>query len=123
MVSVKPIKTEADFQEALRQMDKVFHAKQGTKEFDLLEVLSILVEDYESKHYAMDEPDPIEAIKFRMEQQGLSQRDLAKVIGYDSRVSEILNRKRKLTLPMIRKLSVSLKISLSTLIQEYDLAV
>lgn len=122
MVSVKPIRTESEYQEALRELDRVWESEKGTADYELMEVLSVLVGDYEDKHYQMDEPDPIEAIKFRMEQQGLTQKDLAEIIGYNSRVSEILNRKRKLTLNMIRKLNNSLGISLTTLVQDYELA-
>jgi len=121
MVTVAPIRTNEDYQQALKKLAKVFHAQQWTPEFDVLEVLSILVENYEARHFPMDEPDPIEAIKFRMEQEGMSQRQLARVIGYDSRVSEILNRKRRLTLKMIRKISAALGIPLGVLVQEYSL--
>lgn len=121
MITIAPIRTQQDYKKALKQLDNVFHAKQWTLECDLLEVLSVLIENYEAKHFPMDEPDPIEAIKFRMEQEGMSQKQLASVIWYDSRVSEILNRKRKLTLAMIRKISKSLGIPLAILVQEYSL--
>lgn len=122
MVSVSPIRNEEDYRKALKELSRVFHSKEGTTDGDLLEVLSVLVADYEDEHYPIPPSDPIEAIKFRMEQQGLSQSDLANIIGYNSRVSEILNRKRRLTLPMIRKLSKSLQIDAGTLVQEYELA-
>jgi len=122
MVKVSPIRTEEDYRKALKELSRVFHAEEGTQDYELMDVLSVLVGDYEDLHYPIPEPDPIEVIKFKMEQEGMTQRDLAKIVGYDSRVSEILNRKRKLTLPMIRKLSSSLNIALSTLIQDYELA-
>jgi HTH-type transcriptional regulator/antitoxin HigA len=118
-MNIKPIKSETDYELALKHLDKIFDAKPGTKEGDELEILALVIEDYEDKHYPIDAPDPIEAIKFRMEQMGLKQADLAKIIGHKSRASEILNKKRKLTLAMIRKLSKSLKISTEVLVQEY----
>src|SRR5581483_6193511 len=103
-MNIKPIKTEKDYQKALKRLEIIFDARPGTKEGDELEILSVLIEKYEDKHYHIDAPDPIEAIKFRMEQMGYKQKDLAKIIGYKGRVSEILSRKRKLSLEMIRSL-------------------
>ena len=118
-MNIQPIRSEEDYQNALNRLGQIFNAKLGTKEGDELEVLSILIEKYEDTHYPIDLPDPIEAIKFRMEQMGLKQNDLIEVIGFKSRVSEILNRKRKLSLEMIRKLSEFLSIPTNVLIQKY----
>ena len=116
---IKPIRNEAEYQKALNRLEKIFNAKQGTNEGDELEVLSILIDNYENEHFPIDSPDPIEAIKFRMDQLGIKQNDLAKIIGFKSRVSEIINRKRKLSLTMIRKLHQQLNIPTEVLIKEY----
>lgn len=100
----KLIKTEADYNSALARIDKLFDSKPGSKEFDEVELLMALVELYEEKHYKIEAPDPIEAIKFRMEQMNLKRVDLAKYFGTRARVSEILNKQRNLTLAMIKKL-------------------
>ncbi len=118
-MKIRAIKTEQDYNEALARLEKIFHAEADTLEGDEAEVLSILIEKYEDEHYPIHLPDPIEAIKFRMEQMGMKQKDLAELIGLKSRVSEILNRKRKLTLDMIRKLSTSLHIPTEVLVQDY----
>lgn len=118
-MTLKPIKTKKDYQDALVRLDKIFDAKPGSAEGDELEILGILVDNYEKIHYPIDFPDPIEAIKFRMEQLGYSQSDLATIIGLKSRASEILNRKRKLTLDMIRNLHDALNIPTDVLIQCY----
>jgi len=118
-MKIKPIKSETDYELALKRLDKIFDAEPGTKEGDELEILAMVIEDYEDKNYPIGPPDPIEAIKFRMEQMGLNQNDLAKIIGHKSRASEILNRKRKLTLSMIRKLNKQLNISTEVLVKEY----
>ena len=118
-MNLRLIKTEKEYNDALDRLEDIFDAEPGTPEGDELEVLALLIENYEDEHYPIDTPDPIEAIKFRMDQMGLKQKDLAEMIGYKSRVSEILNRKRKLTLNMIRKLSSALKIPTEVLIQEY----
>lgn len=118
-MSIKPIRTKKDYKAALQKMEKIFDAKPNSKEGDELEILGILIERYESDHYPIDYPDPIEAIKFRMEQLGYNQSDLAKVVGLKSRASEILNRKRKLTLEMIRQLHSSMNIPTNVLIQDY----
>ncbi|RYZ50152.1 MAG: helix-turn-helix domain-containing protein [Chitinophagaceae bacterium] len=116
---VKPIKTKKDYQAAMQRLEAIFDSRPGTPEGDELEVLSILIEKYENEHFPIGLPDPIEAIRFRMEQLGYNQADLAKVVGLKSRVSEILNRKRKLTLEMIRQLHETLNIPTDVLIQSY----
>lgn len=116
---LKPIKTEEDYNQALERLEVIFNAKVGSKQGDEFEILGILIEKYENEHYPIDLPDPIEAIKFRMEQLNYSQKDLANVIGLKSRASEILNRKRKLSLGMIRKIHETLDIPTDVLIQAY----
>jgi HTH-type transcriptional regulator/antitoxin HigA len=118
-MDIKVIKNETDYQLALERLEEIFDAPIDSPEGDEAEILSILIEKYEDEHYPIDDPDPIEAIKFRMEQMGMKKSDLAKVIGYKSRVSEILNRKRKLTLKMIRQLHENLKIPYESLIADY----
>jgi len=118
-MNIRPIKTEADYQKALERLEVIFDAKKGTKEGDELEILSILIEKYEKEKFPIEMPDPIEAIKFRMEQLGMKQKDLAEIVGFKSRVSEILNKKRKLTIEMIRNLSQKLNIPSEVLIQNY----
>ena len=118
-MKMKLIKTEEEYQASLARLEEVFDADPGSIEGDELEVLTLFIEKYEDLHYPIDSPDPIEAIVFRMEQMGLTQTDLAEMIGYRSRASEILSRKRKLTLDMIRKLSRALHIPADVLVQEY----
>ena len=118
-MEIKAIKTEQDYNQALERLEIIFHAEVDTPDGDEAEIISILIEKYENEHYPIGMPDPIEAIKFRMEQMGMNQKDLAEVVGFTSRVSEILNRKRKLTLSMIRKLSEKLHIPTEVLVQEY----
>lgn len=118
-MEVRPIKTETDYENALERLEAIFDAKSGSKEGDELEILSILIDNYEKEHYQISLPDPIEAIKFRMEQMGYDQKDLAEVVGLKSRASEILNKKRKLSLGMIRTLHDKLKIPTDVLIQAY----
>ena len=120
-MKLKPIKTEADYRAALRRLEKIFDAKLGTPESDELEILGLMVDDYENKHYPIEAPDPIEAIKIRMEEMQLKQIDLIPEIGGKSRVSEILNRKRRLTVTMIRKLATRLNLSSNLLIKDYQL--
>lgn len=115
----KVIKTEKDYNKALVMFEKVFHAKKGTKESDDADILAILIGQYENEHYQINAPDPIEAIKYRMEQQNLKQKDLAKYLGGKDKVSKILNRKRKLTLEMIRNLNEFLNIPLNALVKDY----
>lgn len=116
---IKLIKTETDYEQALQRLEEIFDAVPGSEEGDELEVLSFLIDAYEKDHFPIAAPDPIEAVKFRMEQLSMKQKDLAEVLGFKSRVSEILNRKRKLTLEMIRKLHEKLNIPTNVLIQEY----
>jgi len=118
-MTIKLIKTKKDYQAAMKRLETIFDARPGTPEGDELEVLGFLIDKYEQENYPIDYPDPIEAIKFRMEQLGYSQSDLAKVVGLKSRASEILNRKRKLTLEMIRQLHQALGIPTDVLIQSY----
>lgn len=118
-MNIKPIKTEDDYNQAMEKLEKIFDAKAGTTLGDELEMLGILIDQYENEHFAIDLPDPIEAIKFRMEQMGYSQNDLAKILGLKSRASEILNKKRKLTLNMIRQLHEKLNIPTDVLLQVY----
>ncbi len=118
-MDIKPINTEKDYQQALKRLQTIFDAKKGTKDGDELEILSILIDSYESKKFPIEMPDPIEAIKFRMEQMNMKPKELAEIIGFKSRASEILNKKRKLTLDMIRKLSFTLHIPTDVLVQEY----
>ncbi|MBS1646583.1 MAG: helix-turn-helix domain-containing protein [Bacteroidetes bacterium] len=118
-MNIKLIKTEKDYQKALKRLEVIFDAIPETKEGDELEILGFLIEKYENEHYPTESPDPIEAIKFRMEQMGYKQKDLAEIIGYKGRVSEILNRKRKLTLEMVRNFHEKLNIPLSSLVQAY----
>jgi HTH-type transcriptional regulator/antitoxin HigA len=118
-MNINLIKTENDYNQALERLEIIFDAKKGTNEGDELELLGILIDQYEKDHFPIDLPDPIEAIKFRMEQMGYTQNDLAKIIGFKSRASEILSKKRKLSLEMIRQLHTSLNIPTEVLIQSY----
>ncbi len=118
-MDIKAIKTEEDYNQALQRLELIFQAPVDSKEGDEADVLSILIEKYEDEHYPIEAPDPIEAIKFRMEQMGMTNKDLAKVIGYKSRVSEIFSRKRKLTLKMIQNLHNKLKIPYESLLTNY----
>jgi HTH-type transcriptional regulator/antitoxin HigA len=118
-MTIKPIKNKKDYSMALERLEKIFDARKGTAEGDELEVLGILIEKYENDQFPIELPDPIEAIKFRMEQLGYDQTDLAEVVGLKSRASEILNRKRKLSLDMIRRLHDKLNIPTDVLIQAY----
>lgn len=115
----KVIKTKKEYNRALQRMETIFDASKNSKNGDELELLALLIDNYEKEHAPIEFPDPIEAIKFRMEQLGYKQKDLESALGLKSRVSEILNKKRKLTLDMIRKLSEELGISTDVLVQEY----
>lgn len=121
MTTLKIIKTEFEYQNALLRFDEIFNAEINTPESDEADVLAILIEDYENRNYFIDAPDPIEAIKIRMEEMQLKQVDLIKEIGTKSGVSEVLNKKRKLTVKMIRNLTKRLNLSPNVLIKEYDL--
>jgi HTH-type transcriptional regulator / antitoxin HigA len=114
---VKPIRTKADHEAALAEVEGLWGAKAGTADGDRLDVLATLIDAYEAEHYPMDPPDPIEAIKFRMDQQGLSRRDLEEIIGTRTRIAEVLNRKRGLSIAMIRRLHERLGISAEVLIR------
>lgn len=118
-MEIKLIKNEEDYNQALERLEEIFDAKNGTVEGDELELLGILIDQYENEYFPIGLPDPIEAIKFRMEQMGYNQNDLANIVGLKSRASEILNRKRKLSLEMIRKLHEALHIPTDVLIQAY----
>lgn len=118
-MEIKPIKNEKDYNQALERVEAIFDVKTGSPEGDELEVLSILIDQYENEHFPIDLPDPIEAIKFRMEQMGYNQTDLENIVGLKSRASEILNRKKKLSLEMIRQLHTRLNIPTDVLIQIY----
>jgi HTH-type transcriptional regulator/antitoxin HigA len=118
-MDIKPIKTEQDYQDAIKRLGIVFDAAPNTTEGDELEILGVLIDNFEKTHFPIDLPDPIEAIKFRMEQLDYSNQDLAQIIGLKSRVSEILNKKRKLSINMIRKLHDSLQIPTDVLVQKY----
>lgn len=119
-MNIKPIKTEADYRATLKEIESLMEAQPGTTEGEKLDVLSTLVEAYESKHYPIDLPDPVEAIKFEMEQKGLTVKDLEPMIGRSNRVYEILNRKRSLSLKMIWRLHQKLGIPAESLIRPVD---
>ena len=114
---IKPIRTEADYEAALAVVERLWGAKSGTPKGDRLDVLATLIEVYEEQHYPIDPPDPIEAIKFRMEQQGLTRKDLEAMIGTRTRIAEVLSRKRSLSIAMIRRLHKSLGIPVEILIR------
>ncbi|MCC6468951.1 MAG: transcriptional regulator [Alphaproteobacteria bacterium] len=114
---VRPIRTEQDYEAALAEIERLWGAKGGTPKGDRLDVLATLIDAYEEKHLPMDAPDPIEAIKFRMEQQGLTRKDLEPIIGTRARVVEVLNRKRALSIGMIRRLHAKLGIPAEVLIR------
>ena len=120
-MKIELIKTESDYRTALKRLDVIFDAEIGTQESDEADILGLMIDDYEKKHYPIEAPDPIEAIKIRMEEMQLKQVDLVGEIGGKSRVSEILNRKRKLTVDMIRKLTTRLNLSPGLLINDYQL--
>jgi len=117
-MNIQPIKTENDYEAALIEVEQLWGADEGTEKGDALDVRLVLIEDYENKHHPIDPPDPIEAIKFRMEQMNLSRKELEKIIGSRGRVSEVLNRRRGLSLNMIRNLHSYLHIPLESLILE-----
>lgn len=119
---IKPIKTEADYDQALERLNDLFDAKVGTAESDEADVLALLINEYEKTAHPIDAPDPIEAIKIRMEEMQLKQKDLVKELGGKNRVSEVLNRKRKLNLEMVRNLRKTLSLSAELLITDYRIA-
>lgn len=120
-MNIQPIKSESDYLNGLKRLETIFDAPRGTVESDEADVVAILVDEYEKKHFQIDSPDPIDAIKIRMAEMNLRQVDLVNEIGGRSRVSEVLNRKRKLTVEMIRNLSSRLNLSAGLLIGDYQL--
>jgi HTH-type transcriptional regulator/antitoxin HigA len=118
-MKLKKVKTKADYLKALERFEHIFQSKAGTPESDEADVLSLIIKDYEDQHFVFNSPSPIEAIKFRMEQKGISNKELAEVLGFKSRVTDIFNNHRKLNLKMIRKLNVYLNIPVEVLIKEY----
>jgi HTH-type transcriptional regulator/antitoxin HigA len=119
-MEISPIRTQTDYEEALREIEHLFDAPQNTSEYDRLDILSTLVEAYEKKHFPIELPDPIEAIHYYMDTRGWSRRDLESCLGSRARVSEVLSRKRSLSLEMIRKLNQELGIPAEILIQPYE---
>ena len=117
MDDLKPIRTTVDYEQALSEVEHLWGARSGTSEGDRLDILATLIDAYETEHYPIDPPDPVEAIKFRMESQGLSRKDLEPLIGTRTRVAEVLNRKRGLSIGMIRRLHDHLGISADVLIR------
>jgi HTH-type transcriptional regulator/antitoxin HigA len=116
---MKLIKTVSDYKKALAQFEKIFNAPKGTPQSDAADVLAVLIERYENEHYWVNAPDPIEAIKYRMQQQNLKQSDIAVYFGGKDKASKVLNRKRKLTIEMIRNLNQFLHIPLDALVKKY----
>lgn len=121
-MELKPIKTETEYTKALKRLEVIFDKPANTKEGDEAEILSMLIENYEDEHYPIEAADPIEAIKIRMEEMNLMQKDLIGIVGGKSRVSEVLNRKKRLTVDMIRELEPLLHISASVLVNNYQLS-
>lgn len=120
-MNISLLKTEDDYRIALARLSSLFNSPAGTSESDEADVLALLVDEYENKHYPIEPPDPIEAIRIRMEEMNLRQKDLIDAVGGKNRVSEILHRKRKLTIEMIRNLSRRLNISVEVLVKDYEL--
>jgi HTH-type transcriptional regulator/antitoxin HigA len=119
-MDIRPIKTKADYRSALKEAEQLWDAEPGTPDGDRVDVLVTLIEAYEAKHFPIPAPDPISAIEFMMEQKGMTRRDLEPAIGSRGRVSEVMTRKRPLTLPMVRELSVLLQIPTNVLVQPYQ---
>ena len=117
MKNLKPIRSKGDYEVAMAEIDRLWGARSGTPEGDRIDILATLVDAYENEHYPIDPPDPIEAIKFRMEQRGLTRKDLADILGSRTRVAEVLNRRRGLSINMIRRLHEKLGISVEVLIR------
>lgn len=118
-MGLKILKTKKDYLKALGRFEEIFQAKPGSGKSDEADLLALLMREYEDKHYIINAPSPLEAIKYRMEQQGLTNNDLAQILGFKSRVTDIFKKNRKLNLAMIRKLHYELKIPLETLVREY----
>tara|TARA_R110000744_G_scaffold79661_2_gene156332 strand:+ start:34 stop:423 length:390 start_codon:yes stop_codon:yes gene_type:complete len=121
-MEISIIKNEKQYKTYLDRMNEIFHAAEGTAEGEELDLLALVLEKYEDEHYPIEAPDPIEAIRFMMDQMGLDDNDLGKILNSRSRASEILNKKRKLSIAHIRKLTEYLKIPADVLIKDYDLA-
>ena len=121
-MTLRPLKTEADYKEALAEVESIFDAEANTPEADRLDVLAMLVEAYEEEHYPIPAPDPVAALEYYMDSRGLTRRDLEPYLGSRARVAEVLNRKRGLSIEMIRRLHQGLGISADILIQPYTLA-
>jgi HTH-type transcriptional regulator/antitoxin HigA len=122
MMQIRPVKTKADHRAALKAIEKLMHARPGTADGDRLDVLTTLVERYEAQVETIEPPDPIDALHYHMESRGLTRRDLEPFIGSRARVAEVLNRRRGLTIDMIRRLHEGLGISAEVLIQPYELS-
>lgn len=120
-VSLKPIRSDKDYKKALKLIDHLWDSKPNTPNYDTLDILITLVDAYETKHYPIDLPDPIETIKYKMEELGLKRIDLGKYLGGRSRASEVLEKKRKLSLNMIRRLNQELHIPTEILVKDYKL--
>ena len=120
-MKIRPIKTEQQYFQALEKLEEIFDAKENTPEGDEAEILSLLIDDFENEHYQIEAPDPIEAIRIRMEEMDLKQKDMVEIIGSKSKTSEVLNRKKRLTLDMIRNLQEKLNLSASVLITKYPI--
>ena len=118
-MQVEVIKNKKQYEKALQRFEEIFFAKSNTKEGSEAQLLALVIKDYEEKHYKIESPDPVEAIKYRMEEMNMSKKELCEILGYTSRVSEILSRKRKLTLDMVRSLHQKLNIPLEALVQPY----
>jgi HTH-type transcriptional regulator/antitoxin HigA len=121
-MKLKPIKSENDYRKALQRLEIIFDAPVDSIEGDKAEIRSLLIENYENEHYPIEAPDPIEDIKIRMEELNMRQQDLVGILGGKSRVSEILNKKKRLTVDMIRELEKTLQISASVLVNNYELS-
>ena len=121
-MNIKPIKSEHDYEKALERLEMIFDSPENTNKGDQADILSMLIDNYENQYYPIEAPDPIEAIKIRMEEMNLKQKDLVGVIGGKSRVSEILNKKKRLTVDMIRELERTLHIPASVLVNNYQLS-
>lgn len=118
-MQVEIIKNKKQYASALQRFEEIFFAKANTKEGKEAQLLALVIKDYEDKHYPINSPDPVEAIKYRMQQMNMTKKELGEILGYTSRVSEILNRKRKLTLEMVRNLHEKLNLPLESLIRAY----
>ena len=118
-MQVEIIKSKKQYHKALQRFEEIFLAKSNTKEGKEAQLLALVLKDYEDKHFKIESPDPVEAIKYRMQQMNLSKKELGEILGYTSRVSEILSRKRKLTLDMVRNLHEKLNLPLESLIRAY----